>query len=81
MCQCVYNYITVQFTQLSGIMLCSLYVLFSLILYNDNVNIGGDMKFSGYSSLYCLHILRFIGGNIYNGEFPTLRMEALILTL
>jgi len=28
-----------------------------------------------------LHILRFIGGNIYNGEFPTLRMEALILAL
>lgn len=37
-------------------MLCSWYVLFSLILYNDNVNIGGNMKFSSYSSLYCFRL-------------------------
>ena len=51
-CQCVY--ITVQFTQSSGIVLCSLYVLFSLILYNNNVNSGGDMKFSMPVTQVCI---------------------------
>ena len=51
-------------------MLCSLYVLFSLILYNDNVNIGGNMKFSSYSSLYCFRLydkLTYIA--IYRGKY------------
>ena len=51
-------------------MLCSLYILFSLILYNDNVNIGGNMKFSSYSSLYCFRLydkLTYIA--IYRGKY------------
>ena len=51
-------------------MLCSLYALFSLILYNDNVNIGGNMKFSSYSSLYCFQLhdkLTYIA--IYRGKY------------
>lgn len=51
-------------------MLCSLYVLFSLILYNDNVNIGGNTKFSSYSSLYCFWLydkLTYIA--IYRGKY------------
>ena len=44
--------------------------LFSLILYNDNVNIGGNMKFSSYSSLYCFRLydkLTYIA--IYRGKY------------
>ena len=50
--------------------MCSLYALFSLILYNDNVNIGGNMKFSSYSSLYCFRLhdkLTYIA--IYRGKY------------
>ena len=41
-----------------------------LILYNDNVNIAGNMKFSSYSSLYCFQTydkLTYIA--IYRGKY------------
>ena len=59
-------------------MLCSLYVIFSLLLNNNNVSSVGESCFPADAQVYNLFNLTI---SVHKGEFPMLRMEALILTL